>query len=328
MLRRSAFQGVAVQLNPRQLEAFRTVMVTGSMTLAAEMLKVTQPAVSRLIKDLEQTLGMRLFRREGNRLIPGAEAQRLFSEVDRFYKGIQRIEQVAEDLKSMRTGTLRIASMTALGLSVVTEGVRRFSHARPGVRTSLDVRNSMGVLELIAANQVDIGFVQILGVEYPGVDVIALPPVDAVCVLPSGHPLARKKAVNISELQGKSLIALSANNPLRLRLEMAMDAAGVSCEYPMETSLAHSACTLVAGGIGMAVLDPFTATYTKFPGAVWRRLVPAIPFQVSMVFPAHQQRSKIVNDFVSVMRGLFEQEFVPQIDDKLNAPKRKRAPGK
>lgn len=311
-----------MQLNPRQLEAFRTVMMTGSMTLAAEMLKVSQPAVSRLIKDLEQTVGLRLFRREGNRLIPGAEAQRLFSEVDRFYKGIARVEQVAEDLKSLRAGTLRIGSMTTLGLSVVTEGVRRFSCDRPGVRTSLDVRNSMSILELTAANQIDVGFVQVIADEYPGIDAIPLPPVDVVCVLPTTHPLARKKAIQIADLQGQSIIALNVNNPIRLRLEAAMDAAGVTCEYPLETTLAHSACTLAAGGLGLAVCDPFSATYTKFPGAVWRRLVPSIPFQVSMVFPAHQQRSKIVSDFVNVMREIFEQEFTTLMENKANYRKK------
>src|SRR5476649_2047572 len=98
MLEFSAFSLLvaAMQLNPRQLEAFRKVMVTGSMTIAAEMLKISQPAVSRLIKDFEQTLQVRLFRREGNRLIPGAEARRLFSEVDRFYQGIERVERVAQ----------------------------------------------------------------------------------------------------------------------------------------------------------------------------------------------------------------------------------------
>ncbi len=316
-----------MQLNPRQLEAFRTVMVSGSMTVAAELLKVTQPAVSRLIRDLEQTLELRLFRREGNRLIPGAEAQRLFNEVDRFYKGIERIEQVANDLKTMRTGTLRIASMTTLGISVVTEGIRRFSHTRPGVRTSLDVRNSMSTLELTAANQVDIGFVQMLGTEYPGVDVVPLPPVDAVCVLPSDHPLARRRSVKLQELQGHPLIALSPENPMRLRLEAALDAAGVAYEYPVETTLAHSACTMVGGKLGLAVLDPFTATYTKFPGTVWRPLASSIPFQASMVFPAHQQRSKLVNDFVGVVRELFEQEFIPRIDEKMNTRK-KAAPQK
>lgn len=315
-------QGTCMQLNPRQLEAFRTVMVSGSMTLAAELLQVSQPAVSRLIRDLEETLELRLFRREGNRLIPGAEAQRLFTEVDRFYKGIQRVEQVADDLKSMRTGTLRIASMTALGISVVTEAVRRFSHARPGVRISLDVRNSLSTLELTAANQVDIGFVQILGAEYPGVEVVPLPSVDAVCVLPSDHRLARKKVVKLQDLAGCSLIALSPDNPMRLRLETALGTAGITCEYPLEATLAHSACTLVGGRIGLAVLDPFTATYTKFAGAVWRPLVPSIPFQASMVFPAHQQRSKLVNDFVSVVRGLFEQEFIPHLDEKVNVRNR------
>src|ERR1700743_2258747 len=101
----------AMKLNPRQLEAFRTVMLTGSMTIAAEALQITQPAVSRLIRDLEIVLSLRLFRREGNRLIPGAEAQVLYAEVDKFYQGIERIERVAEDLATLRTGTLRIASM-------------------------------------------------------------------------------------------------------------------------------------------------------------------------------------------------------------------------
>ena len=310
-----------MQLNPRQLEAFRKVMVTGSMTIAAEMLKISQPAVSRLIKDLEQTLHLRLFRREGNRLIPGAEARRLFSEVDRFYQGIERVERVAQDLKTLRTGTLRIASMTALALSVLTEGVRRFSQDRPGVTTSLDVRHSLSILELTAANQVDIGFVQMVGSDYPGIDIVPLPAVEAVCMLPSAHPLARKKVLKIADLQGQPLISLGPNNPLRMHLEMAMDAAGVTCERPVETTLAHSACCMVAGGLGLTVCDPFSATYTRYPGAVLRRLEPSVPFEFSMVFPAHQPRSKIVTDFMHVMRQLFKQEFIPQIDGKINSRK-------
>jgi DNA-binding transcriptional LysR family regulator len=307
-----------MQLNPRQLDAFRKVMVTGSMTVAAEMLKISQPAVSRLIKDLEQTLNFRLFRREGNRLIAGPEAQRLFIEVDRFYKGIERVEQVALELKNLRTGNLRIASMTTLGLSVLTEGVRRFSTVRPGIQTSLDIRNSLGILEMTAANQFDIGFVQIMTREYPGVDIIPFTAVDALCMLPSRHRLARRKQIRIEDLQGESLISLSPNNPLRLRLEMALDAAGVSCQYPVETTLAASACRMVAGGLGIAVIDPFSAAYTRYPSTVCRPLTPSISFEVSVVLPAHQQRSRIVQDFMQVMRDLFKKEFIPEIDKKIS----------
>lgn len=295
-----------MQLNPRQLEAFRNVMVSGSMTIAAELLKVSQPAVSRLIKDLETTLGMRLFRREGNRLIPGAEAQRLFREVDRFYQGMEQVERVAQDLKSVRVGTLRVASISALGLTVLTEGIRRYSVARPGVVTSLDVRPSLGILELAAANQIDIGFVGIMTAEYPGVTVLQHPSVAAVCVLPRGHALTRKKVVQLTDLQDESLISLSRNSPLRMRLEMALDAAGVTCRRPVDTTLAYVACRMVSGGLGLTVVDPFTAAYLRDLAVVCRPLLPTVPFEFSIVLPAHQPRSKVVDDFMQVMKDLLE----------------------
>jgi DNA-binding transcriptional LysR family regulator len=314
-----------MQMNPRQLEAFRKVMVTGSMTIAAEMLRISQPAVSRLIKDLEQSLGLRLFRREGNRLMPGEEARRLFSEVDRFYQGIERIERVALDLKTLRTGTLRIAAMYALGLSVVTEGVRRFCADRPGVATTLSMQPSLSILEMTAANQVDIGFVQIAGTEYPGIEIIPFPPVQAVCVVPSAHPLARKKFIRLADLQGQSLISLSPNSPIRMRLEMAMEAAGVTCGRPVETTLSHSACRMVAGGLGVTVCDPFSATYIRYPGTVCRRLEPAISYEVAMVIPAHQPRSRIVTDFMQVIQELLKREYLPRIAEQISQGKKASA---
>lgn len=107
---------------------------------------------------------------EGNRLIPGAEAQVLFREVDLFYRGIEQVERVARDLKSVRIGRLRIASLSALALNVLCECINQYSASRPGVEVSLDVRNSLSVLELAAANQIDVGFVHQLKAEYPGVD--------------------------------------------------------------------------------------------------------------------------------------------------------------
>jgi DNA-binding transcriptional LysR family regulator len=174
---------------------------------------------------------------------------------------------------------------------------------------------------VLCYHQFDIGFFHIMGNEYPGVDIVPFTAVEAVCMLPSAHPLARKKIIKIVDLQGQPLISLSPNNPLRMRLEMAMDAAGVTCERPVETTLASSACSMAAGGLGLTVIDLFSATYTKYPGAVFRRLEPSIPFEVSMVLPTHQPRSRIVTDFMHVMRELFKQEFIPQIGGKIRSRK-------
>lgn len=298
-------------LNPRQLEAFGKVMSTGSMTLAAELLKISQPAVSRLIKDLETTLSIRLFRREGNRLIPGEEARRLFREVERFYQGLESIERVANDLKTTRIGTLRVATISALGLGFISEGIRTFSEARPQVAISLNICPSDSVVELVTANQVDIGYIGFMGVEYPGVDVQPRPDVAAVCVLPRHHPLARKRVVRITDLQGQPMIYLHSNSPLRMRVEMALKAANVTYVPAMETTFAYSACSLVASGLGITIADPFTTANLRDPRIVFRPIVPTIPYTYSMVLPSHQPRPKVVNDFIRSMNALFERHFPP-----------------
>ena len=68
----------ATMLNPRQIEAFRTVVVTGGVTAAAKALNVTQPAVTRLIHDLQYALGLTLFVKRGSRLVPTNEALSLY----------------------------------------------------------------------------------------------------------------------------------------------------------------------------------------------------------------------------------------------------------
>jgi DNA-binding transcriptional LysR family regulator len=218
---------------------------------------------------------------------------------------MEQVERVAEELKHVRIGTLRIGSMHTLGLSLLTEGVRQFALERPELAISLDVRNSLGILELTAAHQFDIGFVQMTGTEYPGVVVSPLPSAASVCVLPKRHRLARKKTVQLIDLEGESLISLSRNSPMRMRLDMALEAAGVTCRRSIDTTLAHVACSMVAGGLGITIVDPFTAGRQRDPAIVVRPLLPTVPFEFSMVLPAHRPRSKVVEDFIQVMKKQF-----------------------
>lgn len=294
-------------MNPRQLEAFRFVMITGSMTLAAEMLDISQPAVSRLIRDLELALSLRLFRREGNRLVPGQEARLLFTEVDRFYTGLERIAKVARSLRNAHTGRLRVASMHTLSLSAIAEGISEFSAARPEVQVSHQAFESVSVLELTAALQFDIGFAQIIGNEYPGLTVMPMPSADAVCILPPAHRLARRKVVRARDLNGERFISLGRNSPMRARVDAMFLAEQVECEHMLETSLAPAACTLVAANLGVTIVDRFTASYFKNKGTVWRRFEPSIPFEFAMVLPAHQPRSVLVSDFMTMMERRFRE---------------------
>ncbi|CDZ54449.1 LysR substrate-binding domain-containing protein [Neorhizobium galegae] len=293
-----------MELNPRQVEAFRAVMMTGSMTAAADLLRVTQPAVSRLIKDLEADLNFRLFRRDGNRLIPTQEGTILFAEVDRFYIGMDRVAKIAKELRHTRTGSLRIAAISSLCLSCMTDAIREFNAGRPAVRVTLESLNSLSILELVAGRHFDIGFAQVGG-EFPGVSVLSLPSPEAVCVLPVDLPISAKPVIECKDLEGLPFISLGRNQPFRLKVDEMFAGAGVARQEILETSLAASAVAMVASGMGVSIVDPFSAAKFENDGYVTRPFSPRLTFDVQAVTPPHHN-SRLGHEFLQIVRNIFK----------------------
>lgn len=91
------------RLTQRQIEAFRGVMLRGSISGAAEMLGLTQPAVSRLMRDMQEVLQIRLFEPRGNGIVANAEANLLFREVQQSFVGLDRIQHTAHEIKRIRS---------------------------------------------------------------------------------------------------------------------------------------------------------------------------------------------------------------------------------
>ena len=147
-----------MRINARQVEAFRAVMVTGSMTSAAELLGVSQPAVSRLIRDFELAVTFRLFERRGNQITPTPEAVSLLSEVERAFVGLARISEHATAIRSHQAGSLRIAALPALAMGALPRFVGRFMRERPNLQIALHGMPSHLVIEAVAAGQADLGY--------------------------------------------------------------------------------------------------------------------------------------------------------------------------
>ena len=99
-----------MRLNLRQIEAFRAVYQTGGMTAAGMLMNITQPAVSRLIRDLEAEIGLPLFVRKGTTIAPTPDAVALYQEVARSFHGLDQVALFASDLKRHRSGKISIAA--------------------------------------------------------------------------------------------------------------------------------------------------------------------------------------------------------------------------
>src|ERR1700746_980012 len=124
------------RINSRQVEAFRATMLTGSVTEAANLMAVTQPAVSRFLRDFKALMKMKLCERRGTGLVPTAAATALYTEVERSFVGLERITAAAEEIRSRRTGTLRIAAPPAVSNGYLPRLIGRFLTERPNLTLS------------------------------------------------------------------------------------------------------------------------------------------------------------------------------------------------
>src|SRR5258707_14525175 len=146
------------RINSRQVEAFRAMMLTGSVTEAAKLMAVTQPAVSRLLRDFQALLKMELFEKRGIGLVPTAAATALYMEVERSFVGLERITAAATEIRSRRTGTLRIGALPALSNGYLPRLAGGFLKDRPNLNLSFFGVISPIVVDWVLNNAGDDGF--------------------------------------------------------------------------------------------------------------------------------------------------------------------------
>ncbi|PSJ56111.1 LysR substrate-binding domain-containing protein [Pseudaminobacter soli (ex Li et al. 2025)] len=294
-------------MNLRQVEAFRAVMLTGQMTTAAELMSITQPAVSRLIRDFEHATRLRLFERRGNQITPTQEAVTLWSEVNRAFVGLKRIAAVADEITRQAAGTLRIAAMPALGNGVLPRFLARFLRDKPNLHASLSGLPSSMVMEAVGAGQADIGYAD-GPLDRPGF-VIETRSMAAVVAIPEGHPLCARDVICPQDLQGQRMISLEPGTIFAMRVEVAL--AGIARLSPLETRLSHTALSLVSEKAGISIIDPTSASEFTERGVVIRPFSIFIDAGFLVIRPASQSHSGIVERFAREFQAFHDELLCP-----------------
>lgn len=287
-----------MDISLRQIEAFRTVMLTGSITRAAEALFVTQPAVSRLIKSLEEAIGLVLFERRGNHVAPTAEATALLAEVERSFVGLSRIGTFAQALRAQTAGSLRIAAMPALTGSILTRFIARFSVQRPGVHISISGVPSHLVLDAVASGQADFGYAD-SPLDRAGLEIESIP-IATVAVMRKDHPLAQRRTIKPSDLRGERFVGIGPGTLFRSRVDTVL--ADVPRTISLETPLSHIACLLVAEGGGVSLVDPYSAAEFLDKNIVIRPFAPFIDTGFVAVRAPHHAASALATTFMREFR--------------------------
>lgn len=280
-------------MDVRLLEAFRTVVDLRSVTGAAAVMGLTQPAVSAQIARLEDEIGFPLFERAGGRLKPTAEALLFYAEVSKALSGFDRLAQAAEQIRTAQSGRLVVASHPSAAISLLPAIVAAFVRERPGVAVRLVTRSSDVISRLLPSESFDLAIAE-LPIDEAGVD-LARFRMRCVAILPPGHALARHAVLTPALIGDAPLVMTSQARQTALRVLEAFAAARVSWNTVAETEFFATACGLVAAGAGISIVDRLSAESFAHLGIVARPFEPVIHYEIG-VFRAREREPSVLAD--------------------------------
>lgn len=293
-------------INLKSLECFRTIINTGSATSAAQQLGITQPAVSRLLGQLESRIGFPLFYRSKGRLVPTNEALAYYKEVDIALQSMQRVHQLADNLGNENFGELSIVAPPSLAETILPRLIAEFLQQHPRVHVNLDSQSVETARDMVALRAVDCGFVR-MPAEFPGLSCKLLIRTGSACVIPTAHPLAARKRIQVHQLRGEPLILLGKGRQSRRDVDEVFRIAGIKPQVRVETHTVGSACALVRGSVGIAIVNEMLGLQYQHEGIEFRPLLPRIQNEYGFMSSTEVPMTRVTQRFLRHCQLHFKQ---------------------
>lgn len=287
-------------MNLIHFAAFRAVMLTGTVSGAAEMLGRSQPSVSRLLDKLEYELGISLFERRKGLITPTPEAQLLLDEIERAYVSLDSLQSFATRLKKGEGGQISVAVMPALGINFMPRVLCRFRESWPKTKVTLNVRMSLKIEEWAAAQQIDFGLAE-TPFRRSGFSTEIFSDAPYVVAVPRGHPLEDRQHIVPKDFKNTPFIYWTSFLPARPLFDQVFQSAGVKVEAAYETTFSATAYEMVKSGIGIAIIDPFTALQQLDEKATLLPFVPTVPFNVALLRPDSRSMNAATESLLQLM---------------------------
>ncbi|MCD9569006.1 LysR family transcriptional regulator [Pseudomonas protegens] len=290
-----------MDISLRHIEVFRAIMQAGSVTGAARLLFTSQPTVSRELARLETLSGLRLFDREGGRLLPTAQALLLLEEVERAYVGLERINSVAQSIRRFEHGQLSLSCLPLFSQTLLPPVCKQFQAQHPGIGLSITAQESPLLEEALSAQRHDLGLTE--SEHLPrGTQGELLFCADMVCILADDHPLLARPRLALADFRGQDFINLSGLDIYRQTLDEHFRQAGVDRRIVVETTNAASVCAMVRQRLGMAIINPLSAMEEAGRGLAIRPLQLSVPYRVMLIRPDYRPSSSFVEGFSEALR--------------------------
>jgi DNA-binding transcriptional LysR family regulator len=240
-----------------QLRIFLAVARHNSYTRAAEDLRLTQPAVSAQVRELERTLDSTFFERVGRTIVLTEAGKELLAYARKVCTLIDEARMVMEELDELKRGRVAIAAVSTAGAYVLPSLLGAFQQRHPGITISLEVANRATVQRRLLENEVDL---IVMGRPPERVPHVAEPFLsdELVVVASPSHPLKKAKKIPVERLGKEVFIAREVGSGTRINADEFFRQQGVALSVGMELGDNSAVKEAVAAGLGIALLSRHT----------------------------------------------------------------------
>jgi len=295
-------------LDVRRMQVLRAVITSGSITAAAKNLGYTPSAISQQLSTLEREAGTVLLERAGRGVRPTAAGTVLAEHAGVVSKQLAKAEAALADVRDGRTGRLSIRYFATAGAALLPAAVTSVTREFPGIQLDLKLAEPAKSMPQVEAGTVDVAITVVAGarVDYPGVEMVHLLDDFYRILLPRGHPLARKRVIDMSDLAEEPWVGNEGQpGPCRDIVLNACGAAGFAPNFAVESDDYQTAQGFVAAGVGVSLV-PGLALGSTHPAVVTRKV--RRPTPVRAIYGAIAARSReqpAVRHLLAAIRGDF-----------------------
>lgn len=267
----------------RHIEVFHAIMQAGTISGAAQVLHISQPAVTKVLQHAELQLGMPLFERVRGKLYPRPEAHRLFVETEKLNRELQNIRRLAASLKGREVETVRLVSTPTIAMSVLPDAMTLWRRDFPHTRCELATHHTSEIVNTLRLGEADLAL-SLQDPRHPGIQAEPIASGVMTVLAPRGSwsEAENGKPLGAAGLSGE-LIGHADNDPLGELVVAACEAQGFHPVFRTVVQTYQIARSLVEAGNGMAVVDPFTASAAQDAKVQRRPLDPGIPVQLFLL---------------------------------------------
>ncbi|MCL2705981.1 MAG: LysR family transcriptional regulator [Spirochaetaceae bacterium] len=288
-------------MNLYHLKTFFYTAKYGSYTKAADVLCITQPAVTRQIQELQSTYDLILFNKVGKKVILTDAGEALYILAEKIFEIETQVEETVRDFQHQKSGKIRISTAETFGAYYLPEVIINFNQKLPDIFVSVDTFNDYHVVENVSTLEYDLGFLS-KEMEHPKIVVKQILEESLIMVVNPLHPYSSKKIIEPKELDNIPIIMPETESGTRNVLNEFQRKYNIKFDVVCEVSNSDSVKTLVQNGMGITIISSKVVEKEIAKGDLVHVKINAPELKRKYFLTYHKEKyfTKIMNEFIEI----------------------------